>query len=65
MIFASDTKVRLVTLDLAIKLLVQLVMSEGQSLLQDGHLAAIESAKEQSTSLLRNFYKVRRDLRDA
>ncbi|XP_046735040.1 protein CLEC16A homolog isoform X2 [Diprion similis] len=53
----TNTKVRLVTLDLTIKLLLQLVMSDGQSLLQDYHLAAIESAKEQSTSLLRNFYK--------
>ncbi|XP_046413748.1 protein CLEC16A homolog isoform X2 [Neodiprion fabricii] len=53
----TNTKVRLVTLDLSIKLLLQLVMSDGQSLLQDCHLAAIESAKEQSTSLLRNFYK--------
>ncbi|XP_048507003.1 protein CLEC16A homolog isoform X2 [Athalia rosae] len=53
----TNTKVRLVTLDLAIKLLIQLVMSGSQSLLQDRHLAAIETAREQSTSLLRNFYK--------
>lgn len=33
-------------------------MSEGQSMLKDSHLAAIEAAKEQSTSLLKNFYKV-------
>lgn len=49
---------RLVTLELTIKLLIQLVMSEGQSMLKDSHLAAIEAAKEQSTSLLKNFYKV-------
>lgn len=33
-------------------------MSEGQSMLKDSHLAAIQAAKEQSTSLLKNFYKV-------
>lgn len=49
---------RLITLELAIKLLTQLIMSEGHSMLKDSHLAAIEAAKEQSTSLLKNFYKV-------
>ncbi|XP_033366417.1 protein CLEC16A homolog isoform X1 [Bombus vosnesenskii] len=53
----TNAKVRLVTLELTIKLLIQLVMSEGQSMLKDSHLAAIEAAKEQSTSLLKNFYK--------
>ncbi|KAF7397828.1 hypothetical protein HZH68_009050 [Vespula germanica] len=53
----TNAKVRLVTLELTIKLLTQLVLSEGQSLLKDSHLAAIEAAKEQSTALLRNFYK--------
>lgn len=53
-----DTRVRLVTLELTIKLLTQLTVSEGQCLLQESHLAAIEAAKEQSTSLLKNFYKV-------
>ncbi|XP_043502979.1 protein CLEC16A homolog isoform X2 [Polistes fuscatus] len=53
----TNAKVRLVTLELTIKLLTQLVLSEGQSLLKDSHLAAIETAKEQSTALLRNFYK--------
>ncbi|CAL7934964.1 unnamed protein product [Xylocopa violacea] len=53
----TNARVRLVTLELAIKLLIQLVMSEGQSMLKDPHLAAIEAAKEQSTSLLKNFYK--------
>lgn len=55
-----DAKVRLVTLELATKLLVQLVMNENEHLLQDCHYAAIESAKEQSTALLRNFYKVKK-----
>lgn len=49
---------RLVTLELTIKLLTQLTVSEGQCLLQESHLAAIEAAREQSTSLLKNFYKV-------
>lgn len=53
----TNAKVRLITLELAIKLLTQLVTSEGQSVLRDSHLAAIEAAKEQSTSLLKNFYK--------
>ncbi|XP_017759311.1 PREDICTED: protein CLEC16A isoform X1 [Eufriesea mexicana] len=55
--YQTNSRVRLVTLELAIKLLIQLVMSEGQSMLKDSHLAAIETAKEQSTSLLKNFYK--------
>ncbi|XP_011343559.1 protein CLEC16A homolog isoform X2 [Ooceraea biroi] len=53
----TNAKVRLVTLELTIKLLTQLTMSEGQCLLRESHLAAIEAAKEQSTSLLKNFYK--------
>ncbi|KOC59039.1 Protein CLEC16A [Habropoda laboriosa] len=53
----TNARVRLVTLELAIKLLVQLVISEGQIMLKDSHVAAIEAAKEQSTSLLKNFYK--------
>lgn len=50
-------KVRLVTLELSISLLTRLVTLDGHSLLLDGHLAAIVGAKEESTSLLRNFYK--------
>ncbi|OXU16930.1 hypothetical protein TSAR_007570 [Trichomalopsis sarcophagae] len=53
----TNAKVRLVTLELAIKLLIQLVVSDNESLLQGCHLAAVEAAKEQSTALLRNFYK--------
>ncbi|XP_067005962.2 protein CLEC16A homolog isoform X2 [Anabrus simplex] len=52
-----NSRVRLVTLDLSIRLLIQLVMKDGQSCLHDCHLAAIEGAKEEGTSLLRNFYK--------
>ena len=53
----TNSKVRLVTLELTIKLLIQLVMSDGQNTLKDAHMTAIEAAKEQSTSLLKNFYK--------
>ncbi|XP_076545342.1 C-type lectin domain containing ema isoform X2 [Osmia lignaria lignaria] len=53
----TNSKVRLVTLELTIKLLIQLVMSDGQNTLKDTHMTAIEAAKEQSTSLLKNFYK--------
>ncbi|XP_015113621.1 protein CLEC16A homolog isoform X2 [Diachasma alloeum] len=53
----TNAKIRLVTLEMSIKLLIKLVISDGESLLCDAHLAAIESAKEESTALLRNFYK--------
>lgn len=50
-------RVRLVTLELALKLLVQLVMADGKSVLLESHKLTIESARTQSTALLRNFYK--------
>ncbi|XP_043250720.1 protein CLEC16A homolog [Colletes gigas] len=53
----TNAKVRLITLELTIKLLIQLIMAEGQTMLKDSHLAAVEAVKEQSTSLLKNFYK--------
>ncbi|XP_051171080.1 protein CLEC16A homolog isoform X3 [Leptopilina boulardi] len=53
----TNVKVRLITLELAIKILIQMVISEGRSLINDSHLAAIETAKEQSAVQLRNFYK--------
>ncbi|XP_011866903.1 PREDICTED: protein CLEC16A isoform X2 [Vollenhovia emeryi] len=53
----TNSKVRLITLELTVKLLTQLTVSEGQCLLRESHLAVIEAAKEQSTSLLKNFYK--------
>lgn len=37
-------------------------MNANVSFLQDGHLAAIEGAKEESSSVLRNFYKVKASL---
>lgn len=52
-----DSKVRLATLQMNILLLKQLVVKDVQSFLQDRHLAAIEQYREESTSLLRNFYK--------
>ncbi|XP_025991372.1 protein CLEC16A homolog isoform X1 [Solenopsis invicta] len=53
----TNSKVRLITLELTVKLLIQLTVSEGQCLLRESHLTVIEAAKEQSTSLLKNFYK--------
>lgn len=50
-------RVRLVTLELALKLLLQLVMCDGKSILSDPHKVSIEAARSQSTALLRNFYK--------
>lgn len=49
--------VRLVTLELTIAFLLRLVVLDSVSLLHDCHLAAVVGAKEESTSLLRNFYK--------
>uniref|UniRef100_A0A8D8M0U4 Protein CLEC16A n=1 Tax=Cacopsylla melanoneura TaxID=428564 RepID=A0A8D8M0U4_9HEMI len=50
-------RVRLVTLEVTILLLKKLVLRDQQSILSDAHLAAIVNAKEESTSLLRAFYK--------
>lgn len=49
--------VRLVTLELVLKLLGQLVICDGKNILSDPHKLSIESVKMQSTALLRNFYK--------
>lgn len=57
-LYLPDARVRLITLELAMKLLKQLIKFGGQNILLDRHLTAIETAKEQSTLLLRNFYKV-------
>ncbi|XP_014244787.1 protein CLEC16A homolog isoform X2 [Cimex lectularius] len=53
----AGSKVRLVTLELAILLLLRLVMKDKVSLLTDAHLAAVIEAKEESVSLLRTCYK--------
>ncbi|XP_050302255.1 protein CLEC16A homolog isoform X2 [Anthonomus grandis grandis] len=50
-------RVRLVTLEVALKLLLQLVICDGKNILLDPHRATIESTKSQSMALLRNFYK--------
>ncbi|KAL1130694.1 hypothetical protein AAG570_011935 [Ranatra chinensis] len=50
-------KVRLVTLELTISLLLRLTLKDRVSLLTDAHLAAVLAAREESTSLLRNYYK--------
>ncbi|XP_031353822.1 protein CLEC16A homolog isoform X2 [Photinus pyralis] len=50
-------RVRLVTLELALKLLLQLVTCDGQNVMSDLHKTSIEAARTQSTALLRNFYK--------
>ncbi|XP_076312191.1 C-type lectin domain containing ema isoform X3 [Tachypleus tridentatus] len=52
-----NSRIRLATLEMSILLLKQLVLKDGNSFLQDRHLAAIEQAREESTLLLRNFYK--------
>lgn len=44
-------------MEVAAKLLSQLVVPEADSVVHDPQIAAIEGAKEQSTALLRNFYK--------
>lgn len=50
-------RVRLVTLELALKLLVQLVIIDGSNVMNEPHKTSIEAAKAQSTALVRNFYK--------
>jgi hypothetical protein len=55
----TGSKVRLVTLELAILMLKTLVFKAGErSFLQDGHLAAVEGIREEATLQMRNFYKV-------
>ncbi|KAF0312325.1 Protein CLEC16A [Amphibalanus amphitrite] len=49
--------VRLVTLELSLVVLQQLVMTSGGSVLSDADLARVEEAREQATLTLRNFYK--------
>ncbi|VEN64498.1 unnamed protein product, partial [Callosobruchus maculatus] len=52
-----SSRVRLVTLELALKLLMQIAMCDGKNILQENHRTTIDTAKQQSTALLRNFYK--------
>ena len=55
----SACRIRLVTLELTTTLLKKLVVVNNKSILLDEHFAALIGAREESTSLLRNFYKVR------
>ncbi|XP_044016067.1 protein CLEC16A homolog isoform X2 [Aphidius gifuensis] len=54
---SNNSKIRLVTLEMSLKLLIKIIICDNKSILCDEHYAAIEGAKEQSTALLRNFYK--------
>ncbi len=56
----QGSRVRLVTLDIVVMILKNLVTRpDGGVSLEDGHFAEIEGIREESTLLLRNFYKVR------
>ncbi|XP_030755269.1 protein CLEC16A homolog isoform X2 [Sitophilus oryzae] len=50
-------RIRLVTLELTLKILLQLVICDGKNILSDAHQHSLETAKSQSMALLRNFYK--------
>lgn len=50
-------RVRLVTLELTLKIILQLVICDGKNILLEPHRLTIEAAKSQSMALLRNFYK--------
>ncbi|XP_065203185.1 protein CLEC16A homolog isoform X2 [Planococcus citri] len=50
-------RVRLVTLELTTMLLKKLVIVDSKSILLDEHYAAVIGVKEESTSLLRSYYK--------
>ena len=52
------SKIRLVTLDLAMDLVKGMVLGENRSYMTDTHFAELEGIREESTLLLRNFYKV-------
>lgn len=52
-----SSKVRIATLQMTILLLKQLAVKGTESYLLDRHLAAIEQSREESTLMLRNFYK--------
>ncbi|RWS29542.1 protein CLEC16A-like protein [Leptotrombidium deliense] len=52
-----NSRIRLITLEMSVLLLKKLVMRENKSILSDHHLAAVEQAKEEASSVLRNFFK--------
>jgi hypothetical protein len=53
-----EFKVRIATLDLAIKLIKSISMMNGKSYISDFHLACIEQVREQSAYVLRQKFKV-------
>jgi len=52
-----SSRVRLVTLELLIKSIKLMVITENKSIMVDSQFAALEGAREESTLILRNFYK--------
>lgn len=51
------------TLDISIMLLKNLVLrGDGSSAMEDNHFAELEGIREESTLVLRNFYKVGRSV---
>jgi len=52
-----DSRVRLVTLEILITSLKLVVIRDDKSNLMDEHFAEVEGAREESTLILRNFYK--------
>ncbi|GIY14224.1 protein CLEC16A homolog [Caerostris extrusa] len=52
-----SSKIRIATLQMTILLIKQLAVKGAESSLLDRHLAAIEQSREESTLMLRNFYK--------
>ncbi|KAK6643395.1 hypothetical protein RUM43_004900 [Polyplax serrata] len=53
----ADSKIRICTLELCLKLLMQMAVANNRTILSDAQLAAIVGAKEESTSVLRGYYK--------
>ena len=56
--FLKDYKVRLATLELAIRLIKKIVAIYNNENSNDFYLACIEQAKEQSSFILRRLFKV-------
>eukprot|EP00092_Neocalanus_flemingeri_P019758 GFUD01021398.1.p1 GENE.GFUD01021398.1~~GFUD01021398.1.p1 ORF type:complete len:960 (-),score=279.18 GFUD01021398.1:290-3169(-) len=52
-----DSRVRLVTLEILITSLQMILIRDDKSILMDEHFAEVEGAREESTLILRNFYK--------
>ncbi|XP_007937922.1 protein CLEC16A [Orycteropus afer afer] len=52
-----DGRIRLATLELSCLLLKQQVLTSGNCIIKDVHLACLEGAREESVHLVRHFYK--------